>query len=144
MMSKKNFLLFSLSSALIFTVLISSVSFGRTSGKGDKKKENQIKSLVMGINSSNSGLAQSSIYLAGYYQLPWAVETLINVLTDDSRESYTRILAAYSLRMIGDKKGLEAIKSVSESDSNSQVLRMCQLIYKNYLDEKSGTVADNL
>jgi len=93
---------------------------------------NTVKSMLIGINSSNAGLAQSSIYLAGCHKYAWAVEPLIKVLTDRKKDTNVRISAAYSLIMIGDERGLDAIKSASLSDENYMLKGLCEFIYNNF------------
>lgn len=102
-------------------------------------KANAIKSMINGINSSNTGLAQSSIYLAGYHKYAWAVEPLIKVLNDSSKETFIRILAAHSLEMIGDEKGIQAVKTASLSEKNYIVKGTCEVIYNNYSERGAKT-----
>ena len=84
------------------------------------------------MNSSNRGVAQHAIYMAGYYKFLWTVDPLINILNDSSKEDDTRILAAYSLFMIGDEKGLLAIRIASISSSNYMVQGTCNFIFNDY------------
>jgi hypothetical protein len=126
-----------ISIAVFLTVIsISSMSFGGT--KDSTNKANTTKTIIMGINSPIPGVAQGSIYLVGYYGFTWAVDPLINVLNDSSKETFIRIMAAYSLYMVGEEKGIEAIKTTSAYDKDYMLQTTCELIYKNYLNRIPG------
>jgi hypothetical protein len=118
--------------AILAVLSLSSLTFSGT--KESTVKANVIKSMVMGINSTNTGLAQSSIYLAGNNKFEETVDPLINVLNDSSRETAIRVLAAYSLTMINNEKGIEAIKTASINNENYIVQGTCKFIYNNYLN----------
>jgi hypothetical protein len=113
---------------------LSTLTYGGTNDGA--LKANAIKSMINGINSTNTGLAQSSICLAGYHKYTWAVEPLINMLNDSTKETSIRVLAAYSLNMIGDEKGMQAVRMVSFSENNYILKSTCGFIYKNYSERK--------
>jgi hypothetical protein len=71
--------------------------------------------------------------MAGYNKYLWTVESLINVLNDTTKTTYLRILAAYSLYMICDDRGMLAIKAASASDENYMLQGTCEFIYKDYM-----------
>jgi len=121
--------------AIIVILSSSALTFG--GAKDSTVKANVIKSMVIGINSSNTGLAQSSIYLAGHNKFEGTVDPLINVLNDSSRETAIRVLAAYSLIMINNEKGIEAIKTASINEKNYIVQGTCKFICNNYLNIKA-------
>jgi len=118
---------------LLLTIILSQASFSQTKGEIEKKfKDKAVKALISDMNSSNRGVAQSAIYLAGFYKYAWTVDPLINILDDTLRETDTRILAAYSLFMIGDEKGLLAIRTASISSGNYMVQGTCDFIFNDY------------
>jgi hypothetical protein len=119
-------------SVFLITLSLSAVSFGGT--HDSTIKANSIKTLKNGINSSNRRLAESCIYIAGFYAYTWAVDPLGNVLNDSTKDIALRILAAYSLEMIGDEKGMKTIRAISISDRNFIVQNICKDIYNNYLN----------
>jgi hypothetical protein len=124
--------------ALVIAISVSNLTFGGS--KDSTQKANTFKTVVAGINSQNFGLSQSSIYLSGFYKFPWAVDPLIDVLNNSVKDTFTRVLAAYSLYMIGDEKGMHAIKTVSTDDSNYILNETCKFIYDKYLNIKSESV----
>lgn len=125
--------------AFLFAVCVSNTSFGKE--KNTDINASDMKSMIKAINSDNSGLAQSSIYLAGYYGFLWAVDPLINVLNDSSKETHIRILAAYSLYMIGGEKSILAIKAASSIETNYMLKGTCELIYDKYLTSQPRPVS---
>jgi hypothetical protein len=129
----------SLIAAFLVAISVSTITFG--GAKDSTLSARAIKTITAGINSPNQGVAQSSIYLAGYYRFLWAVEPLINVLNDASKETLIRILAAYSLNMIGEEKGMQAIKTVSIYDKNYMLQEICEMIYNNYLSQETETAS---
>jgi hypothetical protein len=127
---------FFLTVILIFTVSASNLTFAGS--KDSTAKANMAKTIISGINSPNRGLAQRSIYLAGYYGFSWAVDPLINFLNDPSKDPSLRILAAYSLIMSGDEKGIEAVKASSVFEQNQILQGMCRYIYSDYIHSSDG------
>ena len=125
--------------AFIIAISVSNLTFGGT--KDSTAKANTIKTITMGINSSIPGIAQSCIYLVGYYAFPWAVDPLINILNDNSKDPLLRILAAYSLNMIADEKGFYAIETVSIHDENHLVQGVCSSIYDNYINRQNQVLS---
>jgi HEAT repeat protein len=99
---------------------------------------NAIKTLKAGIQSDNNGLRRSSIYMAGFYKIDDAVQVLINELQKEKDPS-TEVLIALSLYNIGNPEGIEAIKTLSESNGDTKVKRISNAIYKAY-EENSDLV----
>jgi hypothetical protein len=65
---------------------------------------------------------------------------LINILSNPKKETNLRISAAYSLFMIGDDKGMQAIMAASVSDGNYMVQGTCDFIYTDYLIRKADEI----
>ncbi len=94
---------------------------------------NSIETLKGGIKSNNQGLRKSSIYMAGLYRIDEAV----NVLTDQLKKEDdpgTKVLIALSLYNIGNPKGMEAVRDLSEKDQDAKVKRMSSIIYRTYIE----------
>lgn len=124
--------------AFIITIIVSPASYSQVEGRiANKFKDKAVKALLNDVNSSNRGVAQSAIYMAGFYKYLWTVDPLINILNDSTKEVNTRILAAYSLFMIGDERGLFAIKIASISCGNYMVQGTCDFIY-NDIESKNN------
>lgn len=81
---------------------------------------NTIKNLSAGINSDNYGLKRSAIYLAGKYRLDQLIDDLIKTL-DAEQDEAIKIFAALAIGQIGDKKGVEAVRSKIPTEDNAAV-----------------------
>jgi hypothetical protein len=124
---------FAIIAAFLITIVISPASYSQAEGQiTNKFKDKAEKALINNMNSSNRGVSQSAIYMAGYYKYSWTVEPLITILDDATKEVNTRILAAYSLFMIGDERGLLAIKIASVYGGNFMVQGTCDFIYNDF------------
>ena len=125
---------YKLAAMIISIIAFTAASFGMSEGLyGDGKlNERQTQSLIMGIKSSNEGLCQSSIYFAGKYKVEQSVDVLIEILNDNSRDVYTRILTALSLERIGDERGILSIKSLAEGEKEVKLKFICDIIYNEY------------
>ena len=131
--------------AFIIAVIGSPVSYGQAKDSAlSKVVKNERKTLICGINSENQGLAHSAIYLAGYYRFEWAVEPLAIVLNNPAVQTTTRVLAAYSLYMIGDPAGMESVKNASMNDENYIVRGMCKNIYNDYVGSAVKAFTSNI
>lgn len=93
---------------------------------------NSIATLKEGIHSENQGVRKSSIYMAGLYKVEEAVDALTDQLKDE-RDANTRVLIALSLYNIGDPKGMEAVKDLSENDQDMKVKRMSTALYRDFV-----------
>ncbi len=98
-----------------------------------KINKNSIATLKDGIHSENQGVRKSSIYMAGLYKIENAVDALTDELKTEKDPS-TKVLIALSLYNIGDPKGLEAVKDLSENDQNVKVKRMSATLYQAFVD----------
>jgi len=94
---------------------------------------NSIAALNEGINSDNPGVRRSSIYMAGYYKIDEATDALKKQIKREKNPN-TRILIALSLYYIGNPEGMEAVKNISENDSDMKVKRMSTAIYRIYIE----------
>jgi hypothetical protein len=104
------------------------------------KHKHSIENLIAGINSDNEGLRKSSIYFAGKYKLPETVDALVEQLFSESNPS-NRILIARALYEIGERDGIEAVKHISQTDSNKKVRRISSLICKEYFKLNENNTA---
>jgi hypothetical protein len=112
-------------------------------GQSDTKKmENGLANLKMGLQSDNAGLKKSSICLIGLYKMAGGVDALIEQLKVET-DPEIKNLIALSLFKIGDPKGYEAIKSLSENDENVIVRDFCKEICKQYLEIFNSGVAQS-
>ncbi len=130
---------------LAIALITASSSFGRPlyEDKENRITERSIENLIVGINSTNAGLARSSVYFAGLYRITKAVDPLIKILKDPSRECFIRTLSAVSLSRIGEGQGLDAIKEVAINCHNDKLKNVCAAIYKNYLENKEELLTTN-
>jgi len=85
--------------------------------------ERMIKNLAMGLESENTGLKQSCIYFAGFYEIEELVKPLIKLLNKEENAN-TRILIALALSKIGNEEGIEAIGKLAMKDMNPKVKRV--------------------
>jgi HEAT repeat protein len=90
----------------------------------------------MGIESENAGLSKSSIYYAGLYRVPEAVKPLVEKMKAETDAS-TKVLIALALFRIGDPEGMDMIESLSVSDKDPKVRRMCSAIFNEYISPDS-------
>jgi hypothetical protein len=90
-------------------------------------KKNAILSLKMGIENGNSGLKESCIYIAGFYEIEELVEPLVKQL-EIIKDPDTKILIALVLYKIGNKEGLEAVEKLMTKDESPKVKKMSAAI----------------
>lgn len=95
------------------------------------KEKLYLQNLVTGIQSENTGLRRSAIYLAGKYRVAETNETLIKAMKAEIDPS-TRILIALALYNIGETSGMEAILSFSHVEKDAKVKRMLTSLYDEY------------
>ena len=119
-----------LTSLVLVAIILSVKPLSAQKVTGDKY-DVAVANLIKGINSENSGLERSSIYIAGRDRVTGAVDALIERLNNEDDPS-TRILIAVSLFEIRDAKGLDAIKELSTNDKNEKVRHISSLIYNEY------------
>ncbi len=102
--------------------------------------EYALNNLKSGINSENSGVRKSLIYLAGKYRVAEVVTCLVERLGEEDEPS-VRLLIAYSLYEIKDVEGMKAVKELSIKDYNIKVNRMSSNLYDAYLNNRSTAAA---
>ena len=88
--------------------------------------------LLIGIESDNQGVKESSVYLLGELQSSKAVIPLMKMLRSDDQES-ARIVAALALCRIGDARGVYAVKRATQFDGNERVAQRCAWFYNEYV-----------
>jgi hypothetical protein len=94
--------------------------------------------LVAGLNSGNAGLERSCALMLGSIESDRAVIPLLETLHNDA-DSCVRIAAAWALCMIGDSRGVYAVKMAVKYDNCSRVRSVCAWYYENYV--RQGTFA---
>ncbi len=100
----------------------------------NKKQENNVKTLLNGINSNNTGVRKSSIYFAGKYKIEAAVDVLSEQLVEEKDESI-KYLIVMSLAKIGSPKSFAVIKNMSEKDKSAKFKNIgCQIV-KEYCSD---------
>ncbi len=102
--------------------------------------EYALENLKSGINSENSGVRKSSIYLARKYRVAEVVTCLVERLGKEDEPS-VRLLIAYSLYEIKDSEGMKAVKELSMNDSDEKVMRISNNIYQEFINSFSSTAA---
>jgi HEAT repeat protein len=90
------------------------------------------QNLLIGIESGNQGLKESSAYLLGELKSSKAVVPLMKMLRSDDQES-ARIVAALALCRIGDARGVYAVKRATQFDGSERVARRCAWFYNEYV-----------
>ncbi len=125
----------SVATLAVILALVLSANIGLRAQSSNYKNinEHSLQSLKEGIKSDNPGLRKSAIYLAGYYKIDEAVETLVEEL-EKVKDPSTRVLIALSLYNIGTRDGMEAVKALAANDKDIKVKRMSTALYKQYAD----------
>lgn len=123
--------------ALLFTTVLNAQ---KTITKTELKQKRMIGNLVNGINSDNEGLKRSAIYYAGKYKVDEAVDALVEQLEIET-STENKYLISLSLYLIGDNKGIEAVKRVATFDNDPRAKRLAAAVYYKYLLEGSDIVA---
>jgi HEAT repeat protein len=123
--------------ALLFTTVLNAQ---KTITKSELKQKRMIGNLLNGINSDNEGLKRSAIYYAGKYKVDEAVDALVEQLEAET-STENKYLISLSLYLIGDNKGIEAVKKVAAFDNDPRAKRLAAAVYYEYLLEGSDIVA---
>jgi hypothetical protein len=123
--------------ALLFTTVLNAQ---KTITKSELKQKRMIGNLVNGINSDNEGLKRSAIYYAGKYKVDEAVDALVEQLENET-STENKYLISLSLYLIGDDKGIEAVKRVAAFDNDPRAKRLAAAVYYEYLTDESEFVA---
>lgn len=121
-------------SAFAVVVLISFLLTEPILASSDLKKfsKGMIQSLIVGLNSSNNGLAMSSVILAGEYRVEESVEHLANII--DSDVSYEiKKAAVFALYQIQNEEVLSVLKSVCIKNECPYLKKCAEVLRKHYL-----------
>lgn len=120
---------------ILFIILTVLVCFSnKISAQEVDKKEKKVDvekvedNLLVGVKSENDGLRVSSAYYLGEAKSDKAVIPLMEMLRENNDEG-ERIMAALSLFKIGDERGMNLIKGISEQDDNEHVKKMCKIFW---------------
>jgi HEAT repeat protein len=119
-------------------VLIAIASPASSSGKDDVCGSQTIASLMMAIQSDNQGLRESAAFVLGEIKCAKAIIPLMEMLHNGEKES-TRIVAALALTLIGEARGVYAVKQAVRFDTSSRVQVLCAYFYNTYY--QPGTFA---
>jgi HEAT repeat protein len=98
----------------------------------EKKFEMAEVNLLIGLQSDNLGLRESSAYMLGELKSGKAVIPLMNILRSEEHESL-RVVAALALCRIGDERGVYAVKQAVKFDDNEFVQQKCAWFYDRYV-----------
>ena len=123
--------------ALLFTTVLNAQ---KTITKTELKQKRMIGNLVNGINSDNEGLKRSAIYYAGKYKVEESVDALVDQLEMET-STENKYLISLSLYLIGNYKGIEAVKKVAAFDNDPRAKRLAAAVYYEYLLDESDFVA---
>ena len=84
------------------------------------KRERAVKSIIFNFTNESAGIREASIKYAGEYKLTETEDALIGLLKKNDEPS-TKILIANSLLMIGDEKGIDAIRTAASNENDQSV-----------------------
>ncbi len=127
-------------SLITVLMLLSSTVLSAQNDKTADVRKSAIKNLVEGINSDNTGLKKSCIYMAGRYKLQEMLDVLSEKL-EDEKDADVRVLIALSLYQIGLNKGIDAVKEAAIYDKDLKVRKICAEIYNAFV-ENSYTISE--
>jgi hypothetical protein len=92
--------------------------------------------LLIGLESDNMGLSESSAYMLGELKSGKAVIPLMNILRSGEHKS-SRVVAALALCRIGDARGVYAVKQAAKFDDSEFVQQKCAWFYDQYVQPGS-------
>ena len=117
---------------ILFVFLVSE-SFGQKKQVSDlTNSKYALQNIIMGIQSENEGVRESSIYFAGQYRFIDTEEALIEQLKVE-KESDIKVLIGLALFRMNSEKGMNELLSLASKDENPRVRRMSQAIYDEYI-----------
>jgi hypothetical protein len=121
--------------AAVLLLFLASPSFaGEKPDLGSPEKYARAEqSLLIGLQSDNLGLRESSAFMLGELQSEKAVIPLMAMLRGDEHES-SRVVAALALCRIGDAKGVFAVKRATRFDESNTVQARCAWFYNQYVN----------
>ena len=117
---------------ILFVFLVSE-SFGQKKQVSDlTNSKYALQNIIMGIQSENEGVRESSIYFAGQYRFIDTEEALIEQLKVE-KESDIKVLIGLALFRMNSERGMNELLSLASKDENPRVRRMSQAIYDEYI-----------
>jgi HEAT repeat protein len=81
-----------------------------TNKEKSKVSDVSLKNYAAAIESENSGVKKSAVYMAGVDKINGLVKTLIKQFTKE-KDDYVKVMIALALYMIGDERGIAAIEN---------------------------------
>ena len=119
---------------LAVVLLITTGTFAKEKMSGRTAlTDNSIESLLIGVESENTGLKTSSASILGEYKNSKAVIPLMRELKDNMDER-ARIQAAIALWQIGDERGIYTIRQAIKFDKSQRVKRICSILFLDTID----------
>jgi hypothetical protein len=97
--------------------------------------------LLIGLSTNNAGLQRSCALLLGRIKSSRAVIPLLEALHDNADQG-VRIAAAWALCVIGDGRGVYAVKMAVKYDGSSKVQTTCAWYYENYVKQGTFTFSE--
>lgn len=126
--------------AILFFLLITD-TFGQNQKLSEVSKHKYaLQNLVMGIQSENVGVRESSIYFAGQYRFIDTEDALIKQLRVE-KNCDIKVLIGLALFRMSSEKGMNELQRLASIDENPRVRRMSSAIYKEYLVNNSNRAA---
>jgi hypothetical protein len=119
---------------LLISLILSETAFSSSDLKKVTKKipKSAIESLIMGLNSDNSGLIIGCAMLAGDYKITESVENLAKILNSDL--SYdVKTAAVYALYQIQTKESLVALKNACVKNNCPYLKQTAEVFLNHYL-----------
>lgn len=92
---------------------------------------------LRGLSSDNLGVRKSAAFFLGEMKSSKAVVPLMNILKTEKDEPL-RIIAAWSLIKIGDFRGINLVKHVSENCDCHSVKCLCDFFYTHHSMSETG------
>lgn len=121
---------------VILATLLLITSAAVTSYAAGNDKSPAVVNLLIGVNSDNQGLKESSANMLGELGSSYGVIPLMRMLHESDQEN-ARIVAALALCKIGDARGIYAVKRAASFDPSDRVKRSCAWFYEQYVQPGS-------
>ena len=122
---------------LVMAVLMTGAANGQKPIPERAFSKVEITNLVNGLNSENTGLKKSAVYMAGKYKVNEAVETLTEMLFEE-KDPAVRLLVARALYEIGNLEGMLAVYELSKTDKNVKVRAMSKALFEDYVPQTNA------
>lgn len=115
---------------LLTSFLLSETALGRSDIKNFSN--DKIQSLILGLNSSNSGLVIGSAILAGEYKIIETVEHLAKILDSDLTYE-VKTAAVFALYQIQNREALAVLKNVCLKNNCPYLKKSAEILLNHYL-----------